>query len=172
MGAVSQYATPLKRRRGGNGEKRSRMDLPVEPGVVLAVSVATPPSLWSQNLGDWPWQVVDTTLGDADEETGSWDEAELAKRVGAAFGFDRARAEFVSAGSDRSAIVVLEGEPQTVRVREEDVAYRRAAAALLPDPTLWDCPERALAGCVAASRDGRVVSLLPNVVVTDVTDFR
>jgi len=172
MGATSQHATPVKRRREAVGGKRARGDLPVEPGVVLAVSVATPPSLWSQNLGDWPWQVTDTTLGDADEDTGSWDEAELAKRVGAAFGFNRARAEFVSEGSDRSAIVVLEGEPQPVQPRAEDAAYRRAAAALLPDPAMWDCPERALSGCEDASREGRVVSLLPNVVVTDVTDFR
>merc|ERR1719473_691919 len=123
MGATSQHATPVKRRREAVGGKRARGDLPVEPGVVLAVSVSTPPSLWSQNLGDWPWHVTDKTLGDADEDTGSWDEAELAKRVGAAFGFDRARAEFVSEGSDRSAIVVLEGEPRTPGpAREEEDA--------------------------------------------------
>jgi hypothetical protein len=140
--------------------------------VVLAVSVSTPPSLWSQNLGDWPWQATEASLGDADEDTGSWDEAELAKRVGAAFGFEQARAEFVSVGSDRSAIVVLEGEPQTLRARDEDVAYRRAAAAQLPDPTTWDCPERALLHCETASREGSVVSILPNVVVTDILDLR
>jgi hypothetical protein len=63
-------------------------------------------------------------------------------------------------------------DPSERAQEDSDKAYRRAAAALLPDPTMWECPERALAACEAAAREGRVVSLLPNVVVTDVMDLR